>query len=445
MRYAVKPALKRLLSGKENGTVFAAAPESGLVEGARRFWFSSEKPEIFEIEGEKISRKDIFERGGPDRRIQCQVCQRIEWLSRVKKKNLFSAHGCAEEAKTRGLCESQEDDRSAHLHQNFNFALGISEDIHIPKCISIATDYIFDRLQRRNLDTWSLVWQRILANSCQYDLVKNPKGVDWKKYDIALFFDPDKISVRFERPRLPIIMFGHDFWDPEEYHQWIINWLKPDVLATVYPYEWKTRFRFPKKTEIFFTPFFDTTFFARPNLSDKKYDLVAAGPIDRSFDDDRKELDKDLRSLPEKYTVEFKYASSSGIQRMERPDPSLNALNKWSETLGEARFAVFGGMKYKILVQKYFEVLGSGAVPILPEVPDIELLGIKPFVHYLPLGEKEGRRERLIGYLENYEKYKHIAEKAVAWYKTNSDKMTFSDFAGLILRMTKNKYTGAEL
>ena len=92
------------------------------------------------------------------------------------------------------------------------------------------------------------------------------------------------------------------------------------------------------------------------------------------------------------------------------------------------------------MVGKYYEALGSGAIPIFPEVPDLKLLGIKPFEHYIPLSEVEGDNEKLAFYLDHYQEYKHIAESAVNWYRQNSDKMLFEGFEEVVRSITKYEY-----
>jgi len=108
--------------------------------------------------------------------------------------------------------------------------------------------------------------------------------------------------------------------------------------------------------------------------------------------------------------------------------------------LGSAKYTIFGRMKYPILVWKYYETLGSGAIPIFPEVPDLKLLGVKPFEHYIPLSKIEGDSERLKYFLDNYDKYKYIAENAVRWYEQNENKLLFGDFEEVIRELTNYKY-----
>lgn len=89
---------------------------------------------------------------------------------------------------------------------------------------------------------------------------------------------------------------------------------------------------------------------------------------------------------------------------------------------------------------KYYELLGSGAIPFLPECPDLARLGIEPGVHYIPLSEIEGDNERAVHYLDNYVHHHHIAVNAVAWHRENADSMLFDGFEKLIMEATGNRY-----
>jgi hypothetical protein len=156
-------------------------------------------------------------------------------------------------------------------------------------------------------------------------------------------------------------------------------------------------------------------------------------------------LAKDYKN---KYKIKLFHASGEKAGTWQKEtyykDPKqkfpVRYLNKWSEYLASAAYVTFGRMKYPIMVSKYYEVLGSGAIPIFPEVPDLKLLGIKPFEHYIPLSEIEGNNERLKYFLDHYDDFKYIAKNAVNWYKRVSDKMIFEDFENLIREITNYRY-----
>jgi hypothetical protein len=55
---------------------YVRLPSSELVEQVRAFWYGSE-PGPFNLDGENITRRDIFLHGGPDRTICCERCKRM--------------------------------------------------------------------------------------------------------------------------------------------------------------------------------------------------------------------------------------------------------------------------------------------------------------------------------------------------------------------------------
>jgi hypothetical protein len=255
-------------------------------------------------------------------------------------------------------------------------------------------------------------------------------------------------NFKFPRPNIPVILYGHDFWEKRAGYQWVIDWLKPDIFLTSYPTQWQENFRFPAQTKIAFYPLFPSSFFTRPNLGEKKLDILVIGAIASPLYEPRFSLDKQISELGRKYRVEFSHWVGALASTWQGPasyiDPitksRVNYLNKWSEYLGSAKYVIFGRMKYQILSWKYYETLGSGAIPIFPEVPDLKALLVKPFEHYIPLSEVEGNNEKLKYFLDNYEKYKYIAKNAVEWYREKENKLLIKDFEEIIREITKYKY-----
>lgn len=423
-------------------------PKTELVKKVREFWYEN-IIEDFDLDGEKISRKDIFTYGGPNLKFTCSVCQKSEWLSRIRQKNLFISHPCSQGEECNYLCRKQGDEFWTHYHQNFDFSSGCDKNLSSPKCILYTKKEFKDTFFSPSCDVLALVNRRRLAYSCQIDVTDNPFKIDWSKYDF-LFVDYKTAMSKFNRPNIPVILYGHDFWGVDKkIYQWTINWLKPDILLTAYPSCWSENFKFPNHTKIAFHPFFDSLFFSRPNLSKKDIDLLSIGAVtSKILYQPRIDLDKQISELSNRYKIDFSHAAGSGnvdlsgsaVRKDSRSYRKIRFLNKWSEYIGNSKYVIFGRMKYPVLVSKYYEVLGSGAIPIMPEVPDLKLLGVKPLKHYIPLSEVEGNNEKLSYYLDNYDKYKHIAENAVNWYKENSDIMIFNGFEDTIRNITNNKY-----
>jgi hypothetical protein len=446
LRYGYLPKL----TGFTQNSGLVRLPQSDLVREVRKFWYSN-VPGDFDLEGEKISRKEIFTYGGPNPKFTCSICQKSEWLSRVRQKNLFVSHSCPQAKECKDLCVKQGDDLWTPYQQDFNFSIGCNPNLPAPKGL-----YILYRRKEQFLnpccDFWHLVFRRQLAYACQLDVIqKVGKDINWHNYDFLFFhLGPSAAKTKFTRPNIPIIAYGHDFWPiKNKIRQWKIDWLKPDFLLTPYPGPWKENFQLPPQTKIVFYPFFDSTFFARPNLGEKALDLLVIGALSyHSIYVPRVNLSNQISQLTSRYIIEFSHlAGASNVEREGsvwrkdiRSGKEIRFLNKWSEYLGSAKYVIFGRMKYPVLVSKYYETLGSGAIPIFPEVPDLKYLGVKPFEHYIPLSEVEGNNQKLAYYLDNYDKFRYIAQNAVNWYKKVSDKMIFNDFEDLIREITNYKY-----
>ncbi|MFH1582612.1 MAG: hypothetical protein ABIA08_02545 [bacterium] len=454
--YSTLPNLKQKLPLFQVDSGMIKLPKSELIKEVRKFWYSN-IPGDFDLNGEKISRKDIFTYGGPNPKFTCPVCQKSEWLSRVRQKNLFIPHNCSQVRECEDMCKKQGDELWTNFHQNFDFSIGCDSNLPAPRCLFIGAENkyvvggnLYSHFQNPASNSLMHVLRRRLAYTCQVDVVSYPIEINWGNYDFVFLF-LDGYARKFPRPPVPLIVYGHDF-GPSNHRgaiQWMIDWLKPDILLAPCPIQWKEYFKLSPQTEIVFYPFFDSLFFARPNLNEKKLDLLAIGNIESLVNEPRAILSKQISKLSDRYKIEFSHQIGVFFTVWKGPvyysDPktksSVRYLNKWSEYLGTAKYVIFGRCQISNLVMKHYETLGSGAIPIFPEVQDLRLLGVKPFEHYIPLSEVEGNNEKLVYYLDNYEKYKYIAENAVNWYKKNSDKMIFNDFEDLIKKTTKNKYS----
>lgn len=444
--YGVLPNLRKKIPIFRANSRMVKIPKSQLVEEVRKFWYSN-TPGNFNLDGEMITRQDIFIYGGPNPFLSCPVCQKSEWLSRVRQKNLYLPHFCQDSKKCQILCSRQGNDLWTHFHQNFGFSIGCDQNLPAPKCLYISYDKSEDMLSPRSAYR-DLVFRRQMAYVGQVDPVFEPVDINFQNYDFLYVFHSSSIR-KFPRPNLPIILYGHDFWPLEDKSlQWGIDWLKPDILLTSYPGPWKEYFKIPKETKVVFSPLFESSFFARPNLEKKNLDLLVIGALSSSIYEGRRKLTKQISELKGSYKIEFSHLpghwalSWQGETFYKNPEDGtiIRYLNKWSEYLGSAKYVAFGPMKWDVLVGKYAEVLGSGATPIFPEIPDLKLLGVKAFEHYIPLSEIEGNNERLAYFLDHYDNFRYIAENAVNWYKENSDRMLFNDFEDLIREITNYQY-----
>lgn len=446
IQYGVLPALA---FNRDSGLV--QKPKSDLVEQARAFWFNN-IPDELHANRQAITRREIHVHGGPNPDLTCPICQRSEWLSRVRGANLFESHTCLQADYCRTLCKRQGDELWTHQHQNFDFSIGCNADLQAPRCLCIMPKDdkaphggFYQRFQTPNCDQWMLVFRRRLAQACQVDVVCDPVGVDWTKYDLVLMPNTGT-NYKFRRPKIPVILYSHDFWQEKEGKQWVIDWLQPDVLLTPYPTPWRENFCLPVHTKVAFYAFFESQFFTRPNLEAKQYDLLVVGATGSPIYAPRVALIQQISALAERYRIEFSHhlgcvgAAWRGSVLQETSSGTVRYLNKWSEYLGSARYVTFGRMEYNILGAKYYEVLGSGAIPIFPEVADLRLLGIQPFEHYIPLSEIEGNNDRLAYLLEHYEDFQYIARNAVEWYAQVCYQMLFDDFEDLVRDLTGKQF-----
>lgn len=438
-------SIKKVLKKRNKKVKF---PFSNLVQRVRKYWYSNTEG-AFKINDEEssISRKDIFTYGGPNPKFTCPICQEMEWLSRIEQTNLFVPHNCPQPKECEILCSHQGNDLWTHQHQNFDFMFGCDAKLPAPKCLYIndVPTKTYKRFTTPRCDLGERVFKRQWAYSCQIDMVQKPKNINLYDYDF-LFIDITGCREKFNRPNIPIILYGHDFWghNNDEFQK-KIDWIKPDVFMTSYPTQWKENFKFPPNTRIVFYPLLASTFFTRPNLTKKELDLLVIGATSSSVYKPRISLDKQISEL-KNYSIEFSHSVGCLGSKWEKEtyhledNKPVRYLNKWSKYLSTAKFVVFGKMKYPILAWKYGEVLGSGAIPIFPEVPDLERLELKPFVHYIPISKIEKNNEKLSYYLDNYDKYKHIADNATKWYAENADRLLFEEFEDNIRKLTFFKF-----
>ena len=420
---------------------------SQLLKDARWFWYQN-VPGDFGLEGEAITRADIQVHGGPDPDLDgCLICQRSEWLSRVRQRDMFEPHECPMANGCRKQCRVQGNPDWAHRHQNHLFAVGCQEELNAPKCLclfrSSGKAKLYPRYFSRTGDSWMAVLRRQLAQTCQVDVVQSVKGIDWSQYDLFIFMNTGDDWV-FDRPPIPILMYVHDCWIGA--FQKVIDRFKPEYIFTPNPTMLTNNYQVDKRSKVFFYPVAPSMFFSRPNLGKKQIGLLAAGSLNSHLYEPRRQLDKQLKQLPSKFMVAF--AHTHGAQRNRHGGPTraggLRFLNRWSELLGSAKFVIFASFsdkRFQPVFMKHYEVLASGAVPILPASPDLFRLGIKPMVHYIPLEKVWGNNKALANFLSHYDKYRPIAVRAVRWAKENMDRMLFDGFEDMIREVTDNLYS----
>ena len=156
-------------------------------------------------------------------------------------------------------------------------------------------------------------------------------------------------------------------------------------------------------------------------------------------------MNTQLKTLSGRFKVEHSHETGSKRARWMGPldDDTHAYMNRWMDKLGKARYVIFGPCAERAAVMmliKYYECLSSGAVPILPAVKDMELLGLEPMVHYIPFSMVQDNNTFVEHLLDHYEDYRYIAENAVAWWSENVHDLVFGTFERLVRDLTGERY-----
>lgn len=422
---------------------------SDLLQAARQFWYNN-VPGTFNLGGEEITRQQIHVHGGPALDLDnCPICQKAEWLSRIRQENLYEQHKCQTRGKGKLRCARQGDELWATYHQDFWFSVGCDSQLDVPKALIVFHPTrkvrLYERFWAPYCDFLFMNFRRLLAQTCQVEVVRSVKRADWSKYDFAIYQNLGDGFI-FPKPPIPMVMIMYDLWIKD--YQSIIDHFQPEYLLTPYPKTVRDNFTFSGK--LHFYPLHDSTFFSRPNLrKDKRTDLILAGSHRGIMYGPRRDLDKQGDGLAREFAIDFSHRHGALRHRHTGPTEYVEGnnwvryLNKWSEYLGSANyaaFASFGDKKFQPLFAKYYEIFGSGAVPIVPQIPDLDLLGVEPMVHYIPLEVAWKNRKKWRYILKNHKKYRRIAENAVRWHRENEKRLLFDQFEALVQDVTKDRY-----
>ena len=259
---------------------------SNLVSQARSFWYNN-TPGTFSLNGYEISRSKIHVHGGPAADITCPTCQEMEWKSRVAQQDLFVEHsGCpyskaAPYPYTPQMRSAyQGDEMWTHYHQDFSFSIGCDPQLNAPKCLYLFPTHdplppVLDYARfvlARNCDFVALVRKRQMAIAGMVEV----HGLGYSgEFDYALVKHWPG-ATDFPRPDMPVIL---QVYDPIG-GQPAIDYLQPEYLLTPCPTEQVNYLNLPAKTEVVYWPQAAGSFFTRPNLGEKKYDLIATGTLD---------------------------------------------------------------------------------------------------------------------------------------------------------------------
>lgn len=427
-----------------NGVIRSELPRytaGPAIQTLHSEWFNNSSITAFKG---NISRKQIQIYGGPSPEfVSCATCQNSEWISRLTQAPNFEDHVCATSEDCKIMCQRQGDDAWTHFHQNFWYALYTNSKANAPRCAMFQPQKGIVFLSRRSCDPHTPTMMRQFAQACQTDIYVLRDEIK-KDYDFSYMpcdglFTPDPKG-------LTVLMYGHDLWKRAERRQDIIDAIKPDYFWTPFLSSWKTHYRFPSKTKIVFRPVPTGQFFTRPNLDPEKKtcDLMSIGATSNPIYQPRIDLRASLLLLDDRFNVSFRHAGGARRARWfganKRPDKFYYA-NAYSELLGTARFVIFGpiAQEPQPVFFKYYECLGSGAIPIMPNAPDLVLLGIKPWEHFIPLDEMD-TNDKIADLLDHYADHLPIAERAVKWYKEQANSLLFDGFEDLVQEITGGQY-----
>jgi len=422
---------------------------SAAIHDFRNYWYSGNGGN-YSIASPNIvcSYSRAWERGGPDPIFNgCKICQNAEWASRLTGCDAFpSGHTCSTSEFAREHCIHQGEDYP-HLGQNYLFAAFTDDETPAPKCLMAHSIKGVKHLWSYSADQGRIAWARQFAIACQYDLFGVGVEVQPKEaecYDFIFTYCTGSNYNPFPRSdTVPLLMYGHDLWKGRENRQAMIDDLEPDIFWTPYPSSWKAHYSFSKKTQIVFRPIPAGTFLTRPNLDEekKKFDLLVIGATGNLIYQPRKDLTDQILKIAKK-PFRIHIHNSAGASR-SRHTGSIRAgsrpfITAWSEFLGSSRYVIFDGIaeEPQPIFFKYYETLGSGAVPIFPNAPDLALLGIKPWKHFIPVEEYRNNNEGLLKLLG--EDHSDIARNAVAWYFENADTMLYDWLEDMIHEMIED-------
>lgn len=420
---------------------------SSLLAAARRFWYNNE-PGTLSVGEYQVTRQAMYMYGGPSPEYACEECQRYEWLSRVFQRNMFREHKMRDKSRykmARNICSRQGKEEWTHNHQNFMFSTAVTDDVNAPRVFMLHCKRGEDIIFGHYCDQSSLAFMRTLARACQYDLRLNIKGVNWANYDLILTFDNETIPAIPKGVGIPIVVYLHDLWKYHDVRQARLTRLSPDYIYTPYPIAWERDYKIPDGCKIYHKSQSGGQFFTRPNLNKKGLDLILLGTMGSPIYSPRVRLAAQIRAIPKgRYKIKTTHAAGSIRARHEGPNIAgqLHLTNAYSAMIGTAKFAMFGEIDHPIQTafMKHYELLGSGAIPIFPDAPVLKRLGVKAGEHFIPIDEVRDNNRVLMHYLDNYDRYKHIAANAVEWHKEHDRSYLFETFENIICNAIGDKY-----
>lgn len=418
---------------------------------AMRAWWYGNVGGHFDWHGRLFPRAAVHLHGGPNPELNsCLICQADEWASRIGQRQTWMPdHGCAITDPARTLISRQGSPDWPHFQVNYWYAAHAGDEAGAPRCAMVepikGNAFIFGH----HCDQSVHVWMRQMAQVCHYDVLCGGGVSDFKRYDFALVVNSGsdvEEAMPLPPAGFPTIMYGHDLWKRRQERQRYLDQVKLAVLWTPFPSSWKAHFHIPEETKIVFRPVPASSYFTSPNLDDgmKELDLLVVGAMGAPIYGPRIELDAQLEDFAANFRVRFSHHGGSRRARWEGKvnEDKMPYMNAWSAYLGKARYVIFGPIaeEPQPVFYKYYECLGSGAVPIMPDAPDLALLGVRAWEHFIPLSHVWGSKARLLEVLRAYEEHRHIAENAVLWHTQNADRLLFDNIDEVVEAVTGARF-----
>ena len=423
---------------------------SHLMLKARQHWYNNEGGP-FVVDGVNVTRRQMDVHGGPDpTHYRCETCQALEWTSRTTQTNRWHRHSCKNTGRLReeviASCKRQGSEWWTHMHSCYWYGVAHDPTLNAPKMA------VFYTTERGYREFWTRAGfhvninkQRCFARACQVEpfLLSDMPRIDWKQYDLCLIHNRREVEL-YPRPTVPIILFCWDPWKGNP--QAALNHYQPEHVISPSPQLWLDKMTMPKHTKVWLYAAGEGNYFTHPNLEPtrKCVDLVVLGALSSQHYAPRKAFQRQLESLPGRFLTLHLHEPNHGMTLPEAPLSEYNGfLNVYVDQIGRGRYATFGpcgGEAATIMAMKTYEVLGSGAIPILPEVPDLARLGIEPGVHYIPFSEIRANNKRLAYLLGHYSDHRHIAQAAVKWHQEHADRLLFDGFENVVQAATGGKF-----
>lgn len=421
-------------------------PMTPLIQRLRECWFHQRPFMIVEVPGLpsfKVTRQMIWDYGGPRLHTSCELCQVMEWRSRLNRRFIFEVHKCKDAGhlgETKILCQRAGLPDWMSTLKCYDFTLGVDKNLPGLRGLTVWTGNS-DLMVSPKADRGCIDFRQRLA-PFQIDIAGVHKLKPYSEYDFVF------VQCHRDSPVVPrdcgakVLIYCHD------HHKWSVERQKllsaaPHAVLTPYPTIWRTYYKIHSSTEVVFTPFVSGKFFACPSTdyAGRSLDVLAIGA-------------KNLKVYPERCAVYELIAGCRNPKWKALGTAHSNIpyrlgcsavggsclLNRWSQLLASAKVVVFGQDRWGYLVRKYTEIPASGSLMVCPQIPDLDTLGLKPGIHYIPLPRPVTELPKLLNHiLGNWKKYEQIARNGLEWHQKNSERWLFDRFRLDVERVCKEE------